>query len=88
MATLAIDVKLSDISMYIGSKAIYCTNDADLTACMQAQVVSTRCKNYLNSRLWQRSRDLPRMYYLCQTAIAQSAGTKIPHEFKKAAMLR
>ena len=29
--------------------------------------MSTRVENYLNSGLWQRSRDLPRRYYLCQT---------------------
>ena len=31
------------------------------------KVTGNGCKNYLNSSLWQRSRDLPRMYYLCQT---------------------
>ena len=41
LATLAIDLELSDISIYIRSKAIYCTNYAGLIACMQAEVVST-----------------------------------------------
>ena len=46
------------------------TNDADPNACMQTEVMNVRrCKNYLNSGLWQRSRDLSRMYYLCQTVL-------------------
>ena len=47
----------------------YGTNDADQIACMQAEVVRTRVQKLPHSGLWQRSRDLPRMYYLCQTVV-------------------
>ena len=48
----------------------YGTNDADQIACMQAEVVRTRVQKLPQLRPLaeiQRSRNLPRMYYLCQT---------------------
>ena len=44
-------IKLSDLSVYIRSKAIYRTSDAELTACMQAEVMSTRLQKLPQLRL-------------------------------------
>ena len=44
-------IKLSDLSICIRSKAIYCTSDVELTACMQAEVMSTRVQKLPQLRL-------------------------------------